>query len=214
MHGTMVRNNRLRLTGAALIIVVLVAAAGVAYASRAEHGTFAQSKASGEDSTAIQQVIQQSDTEQVQAIANQDASSMSDTSTPQDSQQMSNCLGCQGVTGLQEVCVRRTGQNFQTSGQYASSHSSAEWIEEAPNAGRGGILPIDTFGTVSFSGATATQDGQQVNLAQTQPQAINLETQGGQALAVPSAIGADGQSFSVTRTDVPDTQPAGRRSRP
>ena len=69
-----------------------------------------------------------------------------------------------------------TGQQFQVGVPYSFSHSSAEWIEEASSADRGGILPIDTFGTVSFSGAVATLNGQQVPLAQTDPQAINLET--------------------------------------
>ncbi len=126
----MVRNNRLRVASGALLVLVLVAAAGVAYASRAQHGAFAQSDAADADTKSIQ------------------------------------------------------------------------------------ILPIDAFGTVSFSGASATEGGQQVTLAQTQPEAINLETPGGQSLAVPSGIGPDGQSFSVTRTDVPDTQPRGRRSGP
>jgi hypothetical protein len=88
----------------------------------------------------------------------------------------------------------------------------AEWIEEAPSAGRGGILPIDTFGTVSFSGAVATLNGQQVPLAQTDPQAINLENGSGPALVEPSTIGSDGQSFSATRTDVSDVQPGGRQT--
>ena len=105
-----------------------------------------------------------------------------------------------------------TGQNFQTNGQYQSSHSSAEWIQEAPSAARGGVMPIDAFGTVSFSGLSAVTDGQQVTLAQTDPQAIDLETADGQALVVTSAVGGDGQSFDVTRTDVPDAQPGGRRS--
>src|SRR5205823_1395812 len=50
-----------------------------------------------------------------------------------------------------------SGQTYQTMVQYTSSESSVEWIEEAP-AGRGGVLPLDNFGSVSFSGATATQN--------------------------------------------------------
>src|SRR6185312_14939849 len=38
-----------------------------------------------------------------------------------------------------------TGQTYQQKLQYASSHSSAEWIEEAPSAARAGILPLDDF---------------------------------------------------------------------
>ena len=36
-----------------------------------------------------------------------------------------------------------TGQTYQQTQQYTSSHSSAEWVEEAPSGGRGGgVLPL------------------------------------------------------------------------
>ena len=41
---------------------------------------------------------------------------------------------------------------YQTTLHYASSLSSAEWIEEAPSSGRR-IIPIDDFGTVQFTAA-------------------------------------------------------------
>jgi hypothetical protein len=106
-----------------------------------------------------------------------------------------------------------TSQQVHTGGPYPSSHSSAEWIEEAPSAGRGGILPLDMFGTVKFEGASATTNGQSVPLAETGAQPIELQNASGQALAVTSQIGPDGRSFSVTRTDVPDAKPGGRSSR-
>lgn len=94
-----------------------------------------------------------------------------------------------------------TGQTYQTSVQYTSSHSSAEWIEEAPSSGRGGILPLDNFGTVTFSDGAATRDGQTVDLAQAGAKPITLIGASQQPLAVPSALGSDGSSFSVSRTD-------------
>ena len=97
-----------------------------------------------------------------------------------------------------------TGQTYQTTVQYTSSLSSAEWIQEAPS-GRSGILPLDNFGTVPFTAASATQGGQTVDLTQAGAQPISLLGAGGQALAVPSVIGSDGSSFSVTRTAVPAT---------
>ena len=106
-----------------------------------------------------------------------------------------------------------TGQTYQTSVRYASSYSSAEWVVEAPSAG-GDLLPLDSFGSVSFSGASATQNGQTVNLSRAQAEPITMLNARGQALAVPSGIGGDGASFSVTRTDAPAAAVgSGRRSR-
>ncbi|MBV9119127.1 MAG: hypothetical protein JOZ39_00340 [Chloroflexi bacterium] len=89
-----------------------------------------------------------------------------------------------------------TGQQFQATEQYSSSLSSAEWIEEAPS-NRQTVLPLDDFGTIAFSGATAVENGQQVSISQANGQAITM-IRGRQALATPSALGADGQSFSVS----------------
>jgi hypothetical protein len=95
-----------------------------------------------------------------------------------------------------------TGQTYQTDVKYSSTQSSVEWIEEAPS-GQGGILPIDDFGTIAFSNASATRAGQTVNLSQANAQPISLLGANGQALAVPSAIDADGAGFTVARTDAP-----------
>jgi hypothetical protein len=97
-----------------------------------------------------------------------------------------------------------SGKTYQTTVHYASTQSSAEWVEEAPS-GPGGILPIDDFGTIGFSDASATKGGQTVNLTQANAKPISLLGANGQALAVPSAIGSDGSSFSVARTNAPAT---------
>ncbi len=97
-----------------------------------------------------------------------------------------------------------SGKTYQTKVNYASSRSSVEWIEEAPS-GRNGILPIDNFGALSFSGATAIDNGQNVKLNQVGAQPISLLNAQKQPLAVPSAIGSDGESFSVERTSAPAT---------
>jgi hypothetical protein len=103
-----------------------------------------------------------------------------------------------------------TGQNYQETQQYTSSHSSAEWVEEAPSAGgRNGILPLANFGTIQFSNATAVKDGQTVSVAQAGGSAITMLGAGNQALAVPSDLGHDGASFTVSRTDVPASTRAG-----
>jgi hypothetical protein len=100
-----------------------------------------------------------------------------------------------------------SGQSYQVTEHYQSSLSSAEWIEESPSTMRGRLLPLDNFGQVDFSNATATKDGQQVSIADAGGQAITMITRGGQPLVQPSALGTDGSSFSVTRTSVPAPAP-------
>lgn len=91
-----------------------------------------------------------------------------------------------------------TGKSYQTTLRYASSLSSAEWVEEAPSARRG-IVPLDNFGTVHFSGGSAVKDGKTVTIAQAGAQPITMADSRGRAIAVPSALTADGQGFSVSR---------------
>lgn len=105
-----------------------------------------------------------------------------------------------------------SGQSFQTTVNYTSSESSADWIEEAPS-GPGGVLPLDNFTSVSFTGTSAHQDGTTVNLQEAGAQPITLLNANNQALAVPSAIGGDGSSFQVTRTCAPAITGAGRSAR-
>jgi hypothetical protein len=104
-----------------------------------------------------------------------------------------------------------TGQTYDSPQTYTSSHSSAEWVEEAPSGGRGGVLPLDNFGTIPFSNGSATKDGQTVNIASSGARAITMIGNNNQALAVPSAVASDGASFSISRTDAAVTNPSGGR---
>ena len=88
-----------------------------------------------------------------------------------------------------------TGQTYQVTEHYASSMSSAEWIEEAPSAARGRQLPLDNFGSVDFSQASAVKDGQTVSIAGAGGQSVTMIGRGGQPLARPSGLGSDGASF-------------------
>ena len=94
-----------------------------------------------------------------------------------------------------------TTETYQTTVQYQSTLSSAEWIEEAPSGGgRGGrVLPLDNFGTVRFSGGTAVQNSKTVTIAQSGAQPITLSDPNGNPLVIPSVLSADGQGFTVTR---------------
>ncbi len=97
-----------------------------------------------------------------------------------------------------------TGRSFTTTLRYASSRSSAEWIEEAPSVGRG-IAPLDSFGSVAFTAAGAVIDGKHQDLSAASAKAVTMANGADQPLAVPSAIGKDGASFIVTRTGTPAT---------
>ncbi len=92
-----------------------------------------------------------------------------------------------------------SGKDYNTTIQYDSSESSAEWVEEAPSGGRM-QLPLDNFGTVNFSSASATKNGQSQNVQQLGATSITMKGQGNVTLATPSQIGGDGSSFSITRS--------------
>ena len=98
-------------------------------------------------------------------------------------------------------------QSFQTNIAYNSSQNSAEWIEEMPSQGNGGFIPLDNFGTVQFSGASAVENGQSVNLSQANAQPMTMLNLGGQVLAQPAAINSDGASFSVSRSSAQAASP-------
>jgi hypothetical protein len=110
-----------------------------------------------------------------------------------------------------------TGQSFRQNVSYNSSLSSAEWIEEAPSTGRSMLIPLDDFGTVSFTNATTVENGRQLTVQQAGGQPITMYSSagqgrygrgigyGGQPLAEPSVLGADGASFSVTRDNTAAT---------
>jgi hypothetical protein len=81
---------------------------------------------------------------------------------------------------------------------YSSSLSSAEWIQEAPFA-RQRVLPISQFGSLTFTNASAVKDGQSLTIADLGSRSISLIDGSGRSLAVPSPLGADGASFTVSR---------------
>jgi hypothetical protein len=104
-----------------------------------------------------------------------------------------------------------TGQTYQTTVEYASSLSSAEWVEEAPSARRG-VLPLDDFGTVSFTDGSAVKNGKTVTIAGAGAKPITMADSGGAAIAVPSALTPDGHGFSVSRAASSSAAQAGAGS--
>jgi hypothetical protein len=105
-----------------------------------------------------------------------------------------------------------TGGTYNITVQYSSSNSSAEWVQEAPSVGRG-LVPLDHFGTLQFTAASAVRDGKTMSLSALGARAITMINQQGQAVAQPSTIAGDGSSFTVTRTDATSSGSTGGRGR-
>jgi len=97
-----------------------------------------------------------------------------------------------------------TRETYKTSVAYRSSRSSAEWIEEAPSAGRG-IVPLDEFGAIRFSASSAVRDGKTQTLAALGARSVAMINGARQVVASPSALDGSGSAFTVTRTSAPAT---------
>ena len=107
----------------------------------------------------------------------------------------------QQSTGIWHISFKNntSGQSTSMNQQYDSSLSSADWIEEAPSSIRR-ILPLDNFGTIEFTNASAIKNGQTVNLAEANAKAISMGSYG-QTIATTSVLGTDNASFTVTSTN-------------
>jgi hypothetical protein len=103
--------------------------------------------------------------------------------------------------GVWNITIRNatSGGVYNGTVTYASSTSSAEWIEEAPTAGKGVVL-LDRFGAVHFTKASTVKNGQTVTPAAAGATAVTMvNNKSSVTLATPSALGPDGASFTVTR---------------
>lgn len=98
-----------------------------------------------------------------------------------------------------------TGQTYSTTADYASSMSSADWIEEMPSASDS-FLPLDNFGSIQFTSAFATKNNTNLSMSQSGAQPITMLNGSNQVLAAPSSFGIDGTSFTVTRSANPAIQ--------
>ncbi len=97
------------------------------------------------------------------------------------------------------IIDNNNGQSFTQTVAYASSQSSAEWIEEDPSHAFNRLFPLDNFGTASFTSGLTTDNGSAVTIAGSNAQPVTLVTDEGQAVATPSVIGSDGGSFNITQ---------------
>jgi len=106
-------------------------------------------------------------------------------------------------SGLWTISLRDNsdGNAFSQSFAYSSSESSAEWIEEAPSNGQTQV-PLDDFGSVTFTDASTIINGQSVNLSQSGAKPVIMLDSEDQILAAASAISSNGSSFTVARSAV------------
>jgi len=91
-----------------------------------------------------------------------------------------------------------SGGSYAGAINYTSSLSSAEWIEEAPTLGNRVVL-LDHFGTVQFTNLSTVENQKAIPPAAAGASSVTMINSKGVTLAVPSALGAGGASFSVTR---------------
>jgi hypothetical protein len=118
--------------------------------------------------------------------------------------QISASVSVQGTNVKVSLTDQTTGGSYTNTLQMSNPDaSSAEWIAEAPSAsdGQGGLqpVPLADFGTVNFSGASATStDGHTGSISDgewtTQPVDLGGTSTAG---AQPSSLSTDGASFSV-----------------
>jgi len=75
-----------------------------------------------------------------------------------------------------------------------------------------GLVSLDNFGTVSFSNGFTVQNGSQVSISGSGAEPMTMIAENDQPLAVPSSLGADGASFTVTRTSAAASTPTVART--
>jgi hypothetical protein len=93
-----------------------------------------------------------------------------------------------------------TGKSYQLNIAYVSSRSSAEWVVEAPSARRGRVLPLDAFGSVSFTNAGCSRNGQALSISEAGAHPVTMVGPRGRRLARPSPVDDDGASFNVLQS--------------
>jgi hypothetical protein len=92
-----------------------------------------------------------------------------------------------------------TGKSYTVNVAYASKLSSAEWIEEDPSYSAGHLVPLDSFSPINFSGATAVNSGNTVNLLSGDAVSITMVNSTNYVVAYPSAIDSDSEGFTITK---------------
>ncbi len=98
-----------------------------------------------------------------------------------------------------------TGAHHSQTFEYRSRNNTAEWIEEMPvvydNNGVRAYAPLSEFGTITFSDAYATVNGERTSISDARAGAVTMVSKLNKkvVLAVPQEIVGDG--FTVTRSN-------------
>ena len=126
---------------------------------------------------------------------------LSMTITPGDT--ISAEVSASGSTFTLTITNVTTGATFTTSQTLSGApKTSAEWVAEAPSLcfAQCRVAPLANFGTVNFSGSFTTGNGHTGSISDSawSNDQITMVTNGGTVKAQPSALGGNGQSFSVT----------------
>lgn len=91
-----------------------------------------------------------------------------------------------------------TGQSVNLAVPYASSLSSAEWIQEMPMI-NDSYMELNNFGSVIFSKSWAIKDGKKINLSDIGALPVSMVNLVGEKTAKTGVVFAD-SSFSISRT--------------
>lgn len=104
--------------------------------------------------------------------------------------------------GTWRISVRdnTTQQTYTTTVSYTSSYASAEWIEEDPSYLNGALVPLDNFGSATFSNGSTTARTLILSIASSGAQPITLTDSGGKAIITPSVLINSGSGFLVTQS--------------
>jgi len=115
-------------------------------------------------------------------------------------------------TGAWQIVFKNntSGQTYQTTVQYTSFTVLGRMDRRAP-AGRNGVLPLDNFGSVSFSGATAVQNSRRSTWPRRWAADHHAECDE-QALAIPSTVGSDDRASTSPALRHRDDRDRGWRS--
>lgn len=96
------------------------------------------------------------------------------------------------------ITDKTNGETDTLNVAYASSLSSAEWIEEDPSFSSRRQIPFDNFNGAAFTDGSTVANGSTVTIAASTAQPVTMVNKTGQTVAVPSVIGSNGASFTVT----------------
>lgn len=98
-----------------------------------------------------------------------------------------------------------TGETFNRVFPYQSKKETADWIHEMVSLSTGAKVPLDDFEKVKMVGAYAIKGGRRVELEDTDPVEVVMVDKNERTIAKASALRADGESFTVSRTETPVT---------